>query len=183
MQTAAPVSTIPTYPIGKVVAQWLADIEPNTLRKTLTIKAAAVEGFAKHYGEKSPLHEAGWLDVGRWVEALRASGFQTPTIANKTGYLRGVFDWAKARGLYPSFAKDDNPAAGQVVFRTKEKRARRVLGLKAFSVDQIRILLTRRTRRSVRSRSMGCMDWSLHRGACGGSRAAGVGWRRGCRRR
>lgn len=80
------------------------------------------------------------MDVDRWVEALRASGLQTPTIANKTGHLRGFFDWAKARGVYPSFAKDDNPAAGQVAFRTKEKGARRALGFKAFSVDQIRIL-------------------------------------------
>jgi len=169
--TAAPASKIPTYPIGKVVAQWLADIKPNTLRKTLTIKAAAVDGFAKHYGEKNPLADAGRLDVGRWVEALRASGLQTPTIANKTGYLRGFFDWAKARGLYPSFAKDDNPAAGQVVFRTKEKRARRVLGFKAFSVDQIRILFSPEALEGLSEAA----QWGAWIGLYTGARVAEVG--------
>lgn len=133
---------VPVLPIGKVVTQWLADIRSSTLPKTLSIKAAAVEGFARHYGEKKPLHEAGRLDVGRWVEALRASGLSTPTIVNKCGYLRGFFDWVKARGYYPPFSKDDNPAAGQILFRAKEKRARRVHGFKAFSVDQIRILFS-----------------------------------------
>jgi integrase len=169
--TAVPASKIPTYPIGKVVAQWLADIKPNTLRKTLTIKAAAVEGFAKHYGEKHPLHEAGRLDVGRWVEALRASGLQTPTIANKTGYLRGFFDWAKARGVYPSFAKDDNPAAGQVVFRTKEKRARRVLGFKAFCIDQIRILFSPEALEGLSEAA----QWGAWIGLYTGARVAEVG--------
>lgn len=175
-RTATPVasplaSTIPTYPIGKVVTQWLADIKPNTLRKTLTIKAAAVEGFARHYGEKNPLHEAGRLDVGRWVEALRASGLQTPTISNKCGYLRGFFDWAKARGLYPSFAKDDNPAAGQVVFRTKEKRARRVLGFKAFSIDQIRILFSPEALEGLSEAA----QWGAWIGLYTGARVAEVG--------
>jgi integrase len=134
--------TVPALLIGKVVTQWLADIRSSTLPKTLSIKAAAVEGFARHYGEKKPLHEAGRLDVGRWVEALRASGLSTPTIVNKTGYLRGFFDWCKGRGYYPHFAKDDNPAAGQILFRAREKRARRVHGFKAFSPDQIRILFS-----------------------------------------
>jgi integrase len=133
---------IPALPIGKAVTQWLAGIKSTTLPKTLTIKAAAVEGFARHYGEKKPLADAGRIEVGQWVEALRASGLQTPTIVNKLSYLRGFFDWAKARGYYPSFAKDDNPAAGQVVFRAREKRARRVLGFKAFSIDHIRILFS-----------------------------------------
>lgn len=133
---------IPVLPIGKAVMQWLAGIKSTTLPKTLTIKAAAVEGFARHYGEKKPVADAGRIEVGQWVEALRASGLQTPTIVNKMSYLRGFFDRAKARGYYPSFAKDDNPAAGQVVFRAREKRARRVLGFKAFSLDHIRILFS-----------------------------------------
>jgi integrase len=135
-------TAVPALPIGKAVMQWLAGIKSTTLPKTLTIKAAAVEGFARHYGEKKPLADAGRIEVGHWVEALRASGLQTPTIVNKLSYLRGFFDWAKARGYYPAFAKDDNPAAGQVVFRAREKRARRVLGFKAFSIDQIRILFS-----------------------------------------
>lgn len=131
---------IPALPIGKVVTRWLADIGSSTLPKTHKIKAAAVEGFARHHGEKRPLAEAGRLEVGRWVEALRASGLATPTIVNKVGYLKGFFDWSKARGYYPDFSRDDNPAAGQILFRKKEKRARRVHGFKAFSSDHIRIL-------------------------------------------
>jgi integrase len=171
--SSAPASTskVPTLPIGKVVAQWLADIKPNTLRKTHTIKAAAVEGFAKHYGEKNPLHEAGRIDVGQWIEALRASGLQTPTIANKAGYLRGFFDWAKARGYYPAFAKDDNPAAGQILYRTREKRARRVLGFKAFSVDQIRILFSPEALEGLSEAA----QWGAWIGLYTGARVAEVG--------
>lgn len=131
---------IPVLPIGKVVTRWLADIASSTLPKTLKIKAAAVEGFARHHGEKRPLIEARRLEVGRWIEVLRAKGLATPTIVNKVVYLKGFFDWSKARGYYPDFSKDDNPVAGQILFRKKEKRARRVHGFKAFSPDHIRIL-------------------------------------------
>ncbi len=129
-------------PIGKVVTQWLADIKSGTKPKTFSIKTTAVENFARHYGEKNPLKDAGRIDVGNWVQSLRASGLQTPTIVNKCSYLRGFFDWAKARGYYPSFAKDDNPAAGQVVFRTREKRLRRAFGFKAFTDEQVKILFS-----------------------------------------
>jgi integrase len=135
-----PASGVQVKPIGKVVARWLADIGSSTLPKTLKIKAAAVEGFARHHGEKQPLTRAGRLEVGRWIESLRASGLATPTIVNKVGYLKGFFDWSRARGYYPDFSKDDNPAAGQILFRKKEKRARRVHGFKAFSPDHVRIL-------------------------------------------
>lgn len=163
--------TVPVLPIAKVVTQWLADIKSSTLPKTLSIKAAAVEGFARHYGEKKSLHEAGRLDVGRWVEALRASGLSTPTIVNKTGYLRGFFDWVKARGYYPPFSKDDNPAAGQILFRAKEKRARRVLGFKAFSVDQIRILFSPEALEGLSEAA----QWGAWIGLYTGARVAEVG--------
>ena len=137
-----PESKIPALPIGKVVTQWLADIKSGTKPKTFSIKTTAVENFARHYGEKNALKDAGRIDVGNWVQSLRASGLQTPTIVNKCSYLRGFFDWAKARGYYPAFAKDDNPAAGQVVFRTREKRLRRAFGFKAFTDDQVRTLFS-----------------------------------------
>lgn len=135
-----PASKIPVIAIGKAVTQWLAEIKSSTRPKTFKIKTAAVEGFAKHYGEKSSLKEAGRIDVGNWVQALRAGGLQTPTIVNKCSYLRGFFDWAKARGYCPSFTKDENPAAGQVVYGTREKRKRRALGFKPFTREQIQAL-------------------------------------------
>lgn len=133
----APASNIPSIAIGKAVTQWLAEIKSSTRPKTFKIKTTAVEGFARHYGEKSSLKDAGRIDVGNWVQALRAGGLETPTIVNKCSYLRGFFDWAKARGYYPSFAKDENPASGQIVFGTREKRARRAFGFKAFNDDQV----------------------------------------------
>ncbi|MDR3445442.1 DUF6538 domain-containing protein [Dyella sp.] len=102
-----PASKIPAVPIGKLVSQWLAEIKPSTKTKTFKIKTTAVEGFAKHYGEKNSLKDAGRIDVGNWVMALRASKLETPTIVNKLSYLRGFFDWSKARGYYPSFSRDE----------------------------------------------------------------------------
>lgn len=139
---ASPDSKIPALPIGKVIRQWLADIKPSTKTKTFSIKTTAVEGFARHFGEKKPLKEVTRIDIGQWVLALRASGLQTPTIANKCGYLRGFLDWAKGKGYYPPFPRDDNPAQGQVVFRTREKRARRAFGFKPFTDDQVQTLFS-----------------------------------------
>ena len=135
-----PASKIPVIQIGKAVSQWLAEIKSSTRPKTFKIKTTAVEGFAKHYGEKASLKDAGRIDVGNWVQALRAGGLETPTIVNKCSYLRGFFDWAKARGYYPPFAKDENPASGQVVYGTREKRKRRALGFKPFTREQIQAL-------------------------------------------
>jgi integrase len=135
--TPDPASKIPVIQIGKAVSQWLAEIKSSTRPKTFKIKTTAVEGFARHYGEKSSLKDAGRLDVGNWVQALRAGGLETPTIVNKCSYLRGFFDWAKVRGYYSPFAKDENPASGQIVFGTREKRARRAFGFKAFNDDQV----------------------------------------------
>jgi site-specific recombinase XerD len=92
----------PTYrhvrAAGKAAEQWLKSIEAGTLKKTLTIKAAAVNSFAGHFGNAKPIHEATWDDVHAWVEALKVSGLQTPTLFNKTSYLRGFFDWATQMG-------------------------------------------------------------------------------------
>jgi len=143
-QTAFPspasLAGIPALPIGKVVAEWLSDIKSGTVPKTLSIKRTAVEGFASHYGEKNSLRDAGRIDVGQWVMALRNGGLTTPTIVNKCSYLRGFFDWAKGKGYYPKFAKDDNPAAGQIVYGVREKRARRKHGFKAFTEAELQIL-------------------------------------------
>lgn len=69
--TPDPASKIPVIQIGKAVTQWLAEIKSSTRPKTFKIKTTAVEGFAKHYGEKSSLKDAGRIDVGNWVEPKR----------------------------------------------------------------------------------------------------------------
>ena len=126
--------------IGKAADAWLKSIEADTLKKTLIIKAAAINGFAQHVGIKTMLHEVQREDVHAWVEALRASGLQTPTLINKTSYLRGFFNWAVSAGAYPKFPKDENPAAGHVIYRKQEKKKRRAFGFKAFTLEQIQAL-------------------------------------------
>jgi integrase len=86
------------------------------------------------------LHEVAREDIHAWVEALRLSGLQTPTLVNKCSYLRGFFDWAAQAGYYPKFPKDENPAMGHVVFRKREKVKRRAHGFKAFTREQIQKL-------------------------------------------
>jgi integrase len=166
-----PASKIPVIAIGKAVSQWLAEIRSSTRPKTFKIKTTAVEGFARHYGEKASLKEAGRIDVGNWVQALRAGGLETPTIVNKCSYLRGFFDWAKARGYYPSFAKDENPASGQIVFGTREKRARRAFGFKAFDDDQVRKLFDTKALEGLSEAAR----WGAWIGLYTGARVAEVG--------
>ena len=167
-----PASKIPVIQIGKAVTQWLAEIKSSTRPKTFKIKTTAVEGFAKHYGERSSLKDAGRIDVGNWIQALRAGGLQTPTIVNKCSYLRGFFDWAKARGYYPSFAKDENPASGQVVYGTREKRKRRALGFKPFTNEQIQGLYDAKAMEAGLNESA---RWGAWIGLYTGARVAEVG--------
>ncbi|WP_114241457.1 DUF6538 domain-containing protein [Dyella sp. C9] len=167
-----PASKIPAVPIGKLVTQWLTEIKPSTKTKTFKIKTTAVEGFAKHYGEKNPLKDAGRIDVGAWVMTLRASKLETPTIVNKLSYLRGFFDWAKARGYFEPFAKDGNPAAGQVIYGMREKRQRRVLGFKPFSKEQVQALYDTKAMEQGLSESA---RWGAWVGLYTGARVAEVG--------
>lgn len=133
---------VPNRPraIGLVADAWLKSIQADTLRKTMTIKTAAVMGFARHVGLKKMLHEVQREDVHAWVEALRGTGLQTPTLVNKTSYLRGFFTWAVQAGHYPKFPKDESPAMGHVIFRAREKIKRKAMGFKAFTADQVRML-------------------------------------------
>jgi integrase len=160
--------SVPPLAIGKAVTQWLLAIKAETIPKTLSIKSTAVNGFASYYGEKKLLGEVGRVDVGQWVEALRISGLSTPTLTNKCYYLKGFFAWAYARGLYPS---KDNPAEGQVIYRTREKRARRTLGFKAFTAEQIASLYSEEhfTKLSEAAR------WGAVIGLYTGARVAEVG--------
>lgn len=139
VQAALPAPSRPRA-IGKSADAWLKSIEADTLRKTLIIKAAAINGFARHVGISKMLHEVQREDVSAWVEALRTSGLQTPTLINKTSYLRGFFNWAVSAGAYPKFPKDENPAAGHVIYRKQEKKKRRAFGFKSFTLEQVQAL-------------------------------------------
>lgn len=172
LSTSDPASKIPDIAIGKAVSQWLTEIKSSTKVKTHKIKTTAVEGFAKHYGEKNPLKDAQRIDVGNWVMALRSSKLETPTIVNKLSYLRGFFDWAKARGYYPAFAKDENPAAGQVVYGMREKRQRRALGFKPFTSEQVQALYDTKAMEQGLSESA---RWGAWIGLYTGARVAEVG--------
>ena len=140
--TTATVSSTPPRPrpIGAAAEQWLKSIKADTLKKTLVIKTAAVMGFARHVGLKKMLHEVRSEDVSAWVDALRSSGLQTPTLVNKCSYLRGFFTWAVKAGAYPKFPKDENPAMGHVIFRKHEKKKRKAYGFKAFTLEQIQAI-------------------------------------------
>lgn len=96
-----------------------------------------MNGFAKWKGLKTPATEASRTDVSEWVQTLRAAQLATPTISNKCSYLKAFFAWAQNAGHFPA---GDNPAAGQVVYGTREKRLRRKLGFEPFSLDQLRII-------------------------------------------
>lgn len=165
-------SNIPSIAIGKAVVQWLAEIKSSTKTKTFKIKTTAVEGFARHYGERNPLKDAQRIDVGNWVMALRSSKLETPTIVNKCSYLRGFFDWAKARGYYPAFAKDENPAAGQVIYGMREKRQRRAHGFKPFSKEQVQALYDAKAMQDGLSEAA---RWGAWVGLYTGARVAEVG--------
>ena len=56
---AAAGPVVPNRPraVGLVADAWLKSIQADTLRKTMTIKSAAVMGFARHVGLKKMLHE------------------------------------------------------------------------------------------------------------------------------
>lgn len=140
-QSGAPAKTVRlAWSAEKAADRWLASIRADTIRKTFSIKSNAVHSFAGHFGKDRMLHEADRTDVGEWVQSLRMDGLQTPTLVNKLSYLRGFFDWARHAGCYPAFNKEDNPAIGHVVFRSREKKRRRAHGFKAFTNEQIQAL-------------------------------------------
>lgn len=125
-------------PIGKAVENWLRDIKPNTIPKTLSIKREAGESFAHHFGAAKLVSDVHRVDVGNWVSAISTGDLQTSTLFNKCSHLRGFFKWATGRGYYAQ----DNPCVGQVAYGAREKRARRAYGFKAFSTDQVRTLFS-----------------------------------------
>lgn len=143
---AAPTRTakpaIETIALGKAKDAWLASIKGSTLPKTWTIKRTAVELLTRFLGEKTKLHALTRSDLARWFQHMRDEGASTPTLTNKQSYVGGkggFFEWAMASGHYP---KGDNPASGHVSYSTREKRARRRFGFKAYDSHQIQVLFS-----------------------------------------
>lgn len=129
--------TRPSLSVARAANEWVQFLTPSTLRKTLTIKRAALTSFVGHVGATRSINDVYRPDVAGWVQALRNEGLSTPTILNKLSYLNGFFEWAKGAG---HFTNSDNPAKGQLTYSHREKRQRRKHGFKAFTVDQVKVL-------------------------------------------
>lgn len=132
---AAPSPAIPRMTLGEVARKYLLTLDGTQIPdKTRTQKRAAVNGFAQWKGVTTPVAEVTRTDVAEWVQSLRAGGLATPTLTNKTSYLKACVAWAQASGYFP---QGDNPATGHVKFSTTEKRHRRKLGFRPFTPEQV----------------------------------------------
>ncbi len=124
--------------IGEAAKKYLLTLDSRTVPdKTRSQKRASINGFATWRGLKHPSNACTRTDVSEWVQSLRATNLATPTLANKTSYLKAFFEWAQTAGYFP---KGDNPAQGQVKYGVREKRARRKLGLEAFTTNQLAVI-------------------------------------------
>ncbi|SKB27938.1 Site-specific recombinase XerD [Luteibacter sp. 22Crub2.1] len=124
--------------VGEAARKYLLTLDSALLPdKTRSQKRAAVNGFATWKGLKSPLADCTRTDVSEWVQSLRAAQLATPTLANKTSYLKAFFAWAQTAGHVPV---GDNPAQGQVKYGVREKRLRRKLGFEAFNPEQLAVI-------------------------------------------
>ncbi|WP_185754406.1 DUF6538 domain-containing protein [Luteibacter sp. 9135] len=124
--------------VGEAARKYLLTLDSALLPdKTRSQKCAAVNGFATWKGLKSPLTDCTRTDVSEWVQSLRAAQLATPTLANKTSYLKAFFAWAQTAGHVPV---GDNPAQGQVKYGVREKRLRRKLGFEAFNSEQLAVI-------------------------------------------
>lgn len=160
-------------PTKKAIVAWLAAIKADTLPKTHMIKRAAVESFMTHYGSNRPISEAIREDVSAWVQALRAGGLATPTLANKTGYLASFLEWCVGQGYCAPFPSDKhNPAKGVVIYRKKDKRRRtKETGYKPFSTADIQKLFDAENLEKL----PGEARWGLLLGLYTGARVSEIG--------
>lgn len=135
---AATVSAKAGITVGEATRKYLLTIDSALLPdKTRSQKRAAVNGFAQWKGLKKPLADCSRTDVAEWVQSLRVARLATPTLANKTSYLKAFFEWSQTAGYFP---KGDNPAQGQVKYGVREKRLRRKLGFEAFTPEQLSVI-------------------------------------------
>lgn len=124
--------------VGEAARKYLLTLDSSLLPdKTRSQKKAAVDGFARWKGVKTPLANVARTDVSEWVQSLRAMQLATPTLANKASYLKAFFAWSQSAGHYPA---GDNPAQGQVKYGIREKRLRRKLGFEAFTPEQLAVI-------------------------------------------
>ncbi|AZR25826.1 site-specific integrase [Xanthomonas vasicola pv. arecae] len=133
-------AVIETITLGKARDAWLDSIKASTLPKTWTIKRTAIDLLTRFLGEKTKLHTVIRSDLARWYQHMRDNKASTPTLTNKQSYIGGkggFFEWAQASGHSP---RGDNPASGHVSYSTREKRARRKFGFKAYDAHQVQAL-------------------------------------------
>lgn len=125
----------PSKTLGAVVSMYLLNLAMTPLPdKTRTQKRAAVQGFATWKGAGTPMSELGRTDVAEWLQSLRLGGLSTPTLTNKASYLKACIAWAQAAGYFPP---GDNPASGQVKYSKSEKRQRKKLGFRPFTLAEV----------------------------------------------
>ncbi|WP_313247565.1 DUF6538 domain-containing protein [Stenotrophomonas acidaminiphila] len=167
----SPPNTTPvakTLTLGKAKDLWLAAIAPTTIPKTLTIKRSAIAQFTAYIGAARELPTIERPDLAGFFQHLRDGNISTPTIVNKSSYLKHFFEWCAAAGYYPA---GTSPTVGQVSYGTREKRQRRKLGFKAFSVEQVRHLLDPNNFATLPFSSR----WAVVIGLYTGARASEVG--------
>lgn len=122
---------------GEAARLYLRTLAQPVPLKTISQKAAAVNGFVKSVGLKTMLHDAMRTDVAQWLDSVRMAGLTTSTLENKAAYLKAFFLWAQGAGYYP---QGDNPAARQIQRGKNEKRHRRKFGFRALEPDQLATL-------------------------------------------
>jgi integrase len=162
-----PPSATSGISVEEAARKWLLTLEGVTKRKTLTLKRAAVLGFARWAGSKA-LAGVTRTDISEWLTSLRTSGTQARTLKNKESFLGGFFEWAMGAGHYP---KGDNPARGQVKFGAREKQQRKKHGFRAFTPEQLKTIYSPENigRLSVPAR------WAALIGLHTGARVAEIG--------
>jgi integrase len=165
----APQRTSTGISLGEAAQKYLLTLDSALLPdKTRSQKKAAVNGLAKWKGLKSALVECTRTDVAEWVQSLRAAQLATPTLYNKTSYVKAFFKWAQGAGHYP---QGDNPASGQVTYGTREKRLRRKLGFEPLSVDQLRVIYSDESLAKLKDP----VRWGAWLGLYSGARVSEIG--------
>lgn len=131
--TQAPAG-ISSIELGEASRKYLKTLRSPTPPKTITQKAAAVNGLCQFKGLKAHMHELTRTDVADWIQTVRDSGIANTTIGNKTAYLKAFFKWGQGAGHFP---QGDNPAEKQITPGKNEKRQRLKYGFRAFTPDDL----------------------------------------------
>jgi integrase len=122
--------------LGKSVQDWVLTLDGTVKKKTEIIMRCAIDGFVEGR-ENMRLADVRRTDVSAWIQKLRNSGIQTPTIASKMSYLTRFFNWAMGAGHY---TQNDNPARNQVKYSKREKNLRKQYSWRPLTIDEIGLL-------------------------------------------